>query len=81
MAAYGPGFLFLFWRFFNHKGGGIRRWVEAFLWILVGSSLYLYLPLRGALEPSINWGYPVHFTEFHRHLSRYVQFPTQGGET
>lgn len=72
MAAYTPGFLLLFPRASQSAGPGARKWIEALSLILLGSSLYLFLPLRGALDPLMNWGYPVHFTDFHHHLSRYV---------
>ncbi len=32
-------------------------------------ALYLYLPLRASSNPSINWGNPVNFENFFRHIS------------
>ncbi len=45
------------------------------LWIIVclimlGASLYLYLPLRSSAHPALNWGSPDTMTEFTEHVVR-----------
>ncbi len=37
--------------------------------VAVGASLYLYLPLRAALDPIFNWGQPYNWENFVRHVT------------
>ncbi|MBN1756613.1 DUF2723 domain-containing protein [bacterium] len=39
------------------------------LFLLAGLSIYLYLPLRSAHEPFMNWGNPQNWENFFRHVS------------
>ncbi len=39
------------------------------LFFLIGITLYLYLPIRGTLQPLLNWGRPVSFERFLWHVS------------
>lgn len=64
-----PAFLFLY---FSVLGGGPRAWqgilrmVPPFLAALL---LYLYLPLRAAAKPLLNWGDPSTLEGFWRHVT------------
>jgi hypothetical protein len=64
-----PGFLFLF--FVRHRAG-FRAWARiarAIPPFALGLSAYLYLPLRAAAKPLLNWGDPETWTNFVRHVS------------
>ncbi len=39
------------------------------LFFILGASLYLYLPIRGGLEPLLNWGRPVNLERFLWHIT------------
>ncbi len=53
-----PG-LFLFVRLENNKfSWSAREWLNAALWLNLGLSLWLVLPLLSAREPMLNWGDP-----------------------
>ena len=72
MLAYAPGLVFLGYLGFlrgNASRKTILQWAGFFF---AGLSVYLYLPLRAALEPAVNWGYPARLELFLNHLSRHV---------
>lgn len=52
---------------------GLKRWlvasVEATCWFALGLLLYLYLPLRAAQHPSLNWGDPSTWERFWAHVT------------
>ena len=65
-----PGLAYLF---FVRHGWSIRAWqrlaiITAIL-LLVAGSLYLYLPLRAAQEPVLNWGDPGNWHNFFRQVT------------
>jgi tetratricopeptide (TPR) repeat protein len=70
MAAYGPGLLFLAYVMFRQRPWGLRDFLQASLFLVMGFSVYLYLPLRAVNEPAVNWGYPAHWDLFLNHLLR-----------
>lgn len=53
-----------------------RSLTSALLAVLACQSLYLYLPIRAAAQPPINWGNPVTFAAFLNHVrgGEYMQF-------
>lgn len=65
-----PAMAFLY--FFPAGGRGdfsVNRWkalLPMFVAFVAGLSLYLYLPLRSAMEPAVNWGW------VHRSLSKFL---------
>lgn len=64
-----PAFLFLY---FNTHGFNISAWRKIgrlVLPFLIGFSVYLYLPIRSAAQPLMNWGYPVDFEKFTWHFT------------
>lgn len=66
---FAPGFLFLLWRnFFARRSLG--EWFRASAFFLIGLSLFLYLPLRAAFDPWLDWGDPDRFSRFWFNLTR-----------
>lgn len=75
-----PAFLYLF---FATHGFGRAAWTRiarAVPPFLLGLSVYLYLPLRAAQHPLMNWGNPSTFERFWWHVSgkqfRFNMFPS-----
>jgi hypothetical protein len=64
-----PGLLFLYFTGRGWKEGGWRRLLSLVPFFLLGLSAYLYLPLRGAQSPALNWGYPVTPERFWWHFT------------
>lgn len=64
-----PGFLYLY---FIQQRWNPRSWKRIgtmVLPFLLGLSVYLYLPLRAARSPVLNWGNPITFERFLWHVS------------
>lgn len=64
-----PAFLVLY---FRRRGGGRGAWTALFRLapaFLLGLSVYLFLPVRAASGPLMNWGDPSGVEAFLRHLS------------
>jgi len=64
-----PAFL---WAFFRTHGGGRAAWIRiarAVPVFLLALTLYLYLPLRAALRPLMNWGNPADAASFWNHVT------------
>ncbi len=72
MMAAGSGFAFLAWIQLREREGAAKELVKSAAFLVVGLSLYLYLPLRSSLDPLVNWAHPVDAENFLRHVSRYV---------
>lgn len=62
-----PAFVWFFFRTFGWNGRAFVRGVFLLIPFAVGLSVYLYLPLRAAMQPSMNWGNPVNIENFIRH--------------
>ncbi|HVZ79180.1 MAG TPA: DUF2723 domain-containing protein [bacterium] len=63
------------WILYNQWKGRplpVKELVRSIAFLLLGLSLYLYLPLRSSLDPVINWAHPVDLTNFWHHVTRYV---------
>lgn len=73
-----PAFLYLYFSFHGAGRGSWAKIGKAVLPFLAGLSLYLYLPLRAAQKPLMNWGDPSSPGNFWRHLTteqyRYKMF-------
>ncbi|HAV78790.1 MAG TPA: hypothetical protein DCX53_15680 [Anaerolineae bacterium] len=74
----------------NQRGGNFltsnsSSLVRQFVWLLMGLSLYLTLPIRALTNPPVNWGNPITMKRFYwlvsgeLYQSYYLQF--QPGET
>ena len=64
-----PGLLFLY---FATKGNTVDSWKRIGLMgipFILGLSVYLYLPVRAAQSPTLNWGNPVTLERFLWHFS------------
>ena len=64
-----PGFLYLFFTEEGFSRGAWLKLVRAVVPFLAGLSPYLYLPLRAAQSPMLNWGNPTTFERIFRHIS------------
>ncbi len=64
-----PALAFLIWR--EHQGAILHRrtLVLCTAAFLAGASVYLYLPIRSALEPALDWGDPDTPGTFYRHAT------------
>jgi hypothetical protein len=62
-----PGILFLLWT--ERRGAIARRGVAGLVWTLPGLALYVYLPLRAAQSPPLNWGNPSTLERFFWHIT------------
>ncbi len=72
MVSYGLGFAFFIWVQLRERESGLKELIRDSACLILGLSLYLYLPLRSALDPLINWAHPIDLQNFLRHVSRYV---------
>ncbi|HJT25623.1 MAG TPA: DUF2723 domain-containing protein, partial [bacterium] len=66
------GFGYLAWCRWKDRGLIAKELLQTASFLVIGLSLYLYLPLRSALDPLVNWAHPVDLTNFLHHISRYV---------
>jgi hypothetical protein len=61
-----------------------KRLLSLALFFVLGLTIYLYLPIRAAQKPLLNWGDPTNFTNFIRHVSawqyRIWMFSESAGE-
>jgi hypothetical protein len=66
-----PATAYLYFDKFKLKSAGIKRLlIMIFLIFLpIFVSIYLYLPIRASQNPVLNWGNPVDFERFYRHVS------------
>jgi hypothetical protein len=64
-----PAFLFLYFRLFGFKRDSFERLVKLAPLFVLGLSVYLVLPVRSSMNPSLDWGHPVTFERFLWHLS------------
>lgn len=66
------GFMYLAWGRWKERGLTVKEILASSSFLIIGLSLYLYLPLRSALDPLVNWAHPVNLSNFLHHVSRYV---------
>lgn len=66
---FAPAMLFLLLSAREHRRAFGRGWIPAMLGLLLGLSLYLYLPIRAAQQPLLNWGNPVNLQRFAWHVT------------
>ena len=66
------GFGYLAWCRYKERRVTVKEWLQSGTFLVIGLSLYLYLPLRSSLDPLVNWAHPVDLTNFLHHVSRYV---------
>jgi hypothetical protein len=59
-----PTALYLFWLFRSEMNKPVRFWVTIGLLYCIGLLFYLYLPIRAAANPPLNWGDPDTFGKF-----------------
>ena len=64
-----PAFLYLFFRTFGFSSGAFRRIVALIPGFLLGLLPYLYIPIRAAANPPVNWGRTTTFSRFLNHIT------------
>lgn len=64
-----PGFLYLYFRTHGSSHASWTKIGRAAVPFLAGLSVYLYLPIRAAQEPVLNWGNPVSLEKFWWHFT------------
>jgi hypothetical protein len=64
-----PGFLWLYFRTFGFYKESFLRIFKVALFFLLGLSVYLYLPIRSASHPLLDWGHPASLERFFWHVS------------
>ena len=72
MVVYGMGMAYLLWTQFRERGIAPKDWVRGAVFLFLGLSPYLYLPLRSALGPLVNWGHPANLGDFLMDVSRHA---------
>ena len=65
-----PVAIYLIWRF--RKVPGLWAAFAAFAFALLGAAIYLYLPLRAAQGPAIDWGDPRTLARAYAHVTRRI---------
>ena len=64
-----PAFLFLYFSVFRGSRQGVRLILTLIPPFLLGLSVYLFLPIRSAENPILNWGHPSTLERFLWHVS------------
>ncbi len=64
-----PAFLFLFFMEYKFAKAAVDRILKLTLPFFLGLSAYLYLPIRSASSPLLNWGNPQTFEKFWWHFT------------
>jgi hypothetical protein len=64
-----PGFLWLFFRTFGRRRETFRLILKLLPFFLIGLSIYLYLPIRSANNPLLDWGHPASIERFLWHVT------------
>lgn len=64
-----PALLFFFWSALGRQLFAPPRLITAIALILLAVSLYLYLPVRSALYPLMDWSHPVSWHNFKSHIT------------
>ncbi len=69
LTATGPLLAYLFWKL-RRPAGAYDLLAKAAPLLVLGLSIYLYLALRAAREPALNWGTPADLPRFLEHVGR-----------
>ena len=62
--------LFLLNWYFQNNDRSFKRVIFCLTIIVIGISLYIYLPLRAFLNCTPSWGYPINYSLFYWEVSR-----------
>lgn len=63
-----PAIAFLYFQKYGINSGSIRRIVFLLVPFFAALLIYLYLPISASTNPEINWGNPIDFERFKRHV-------------
>jgi hypothetical protein len=64
-----PGVLYIYFATFGFSKSSLRAGVSLGITFFLGLTVYLYLPIRAASSPSLNWGNPVDLEKIIWHVS------------
>jgi len=64
-----PGFMWLYFRTFGFRKQSFLQIFKVALFFLLGLSVYVYLPIRSASHPLLDWGHPATLERFFWHVS------------
>jgi len=64
-----PGFMWLYFRTFGLRKQSFLQIFKVALFFLLGLSVYVYLPIRSANHPLLDWGHPATLERFFWHVS------------
>jgi hypothetical protein len=64
-----PAMLYLYFGTFGINAHSLKRVARLVPWFALGLSLYLCLPIRSVAQPPTDWGHPVTWERFIRHVS------------
>lgn len=80
MVVFAPGLLLWAWDHRPEAGEGFgKRIITSSGFLILGLSLYLFLPLRAIHQPLLNWGNPVSFSSFLFNFTRQEYTGAEGG--
>ena len=68
MILYIPAFLFLLWLFYRKSFSPSKLGIIV-MFIILGASIYLYLPVRSSINPYYDWGNPENIKNFMVHVT------------
>ncbi len=77
MAAFLPGLAVLFFQAWKEQGSERRPWTLWGCFFTLGLTLYLFLPIRAALNPALDWGEP---SSWHRFVFDFLRSQYGGAE-
>lgn len=63
-----PGFAYLYFSKFGFNQSSFRKIFLMLIPFAIALTVYLYLPISASQNPSINWGNPVDWERFKRHI-------------
>lgn len=63
-----PGFAFLFFSKYGLNKATLKKILILLIPLVVALAFYAYLPLKALANPEINWGNPIDFERFKRHI-------------
>jgi len=65
-----PAFAYLLLTYRHRLRGGVRTMAAGAVFLVLGLSVQIYMPIRAATDPAINWGNPSTFSTFFAHATR-----------
>ncbi len=64
-----PATLYMFFARYGFAGSAWRRIIKLAPFFIIGLAVYIYLPIRSAMYPIMDWGHPTTWGAFLRHVT------------